>query len=168
MTNFNLNTTNEEEWLTPPEIIQSLGLFDLDPCAPPKERRLWNTAKNHYSKEEHGDGLSLEWYGRIWLNPPYGRETFKWLEKLSQHKNGIALIFARTETIGFHKTVWEKAHGIFFFKGRIKFGRTGDGKFDQPANAPSCLISYSVNDTIAIHNAIKQKKLSGKLIRRMK
>ncbi len=33
--NFNTNIDNKEEWLTPPEIIQALGTFDLDPCAPP-------------------------------------------------------------------------------------------------------------------------------------
>lgn len=96
MKNFNLNTKNSEEWFTPPELIKALGEFDLDPCSP--VNRPWDTAKKHYTKEV--DGL---WEGRVWLNPPYGKETFKWIERLAHHGDGIALIFARTDTKGFHE-----------------------------------------------------------------
>ena len=74
--NFNTNTENHDEWLTPPEIIKALGEFDLDPCSP--VNRPWDTAKKHFTKFD--DGLNKEWDGRVWVNPPYGRETFKWLE----------------------------------------------------------------------------------------
>ena len=50
-----------EEWLTPPEIIQSLGKFDLDPCSPCI--RPWDTALNHYCITE--DGLQQNWEGRV-------------------------------------------------------------------------------------------------------
>ena len=43
------------------------------------------------------------------MNPPYGSETPKWLKKLSEHGNGIALIYARTETRMFFNYVWDKA-----------------------------------------------------------
>ncbi len=161
--NFNLNTTNEQEWLTPPEIISALGPFVLDPCAQPHNRRILETAHTHWSKEEHGDGLAKKWFGRVWLNPPYGRETFKWLAKLAEHKQGIALIFARTETKGFHSEIWQKAHSVFFFEGRLTFLRS-DGSKDQPANAPSCLVSYSIADSCAIHQALVAGKIKGKLI----
>lgn len=161
--NFNLNTTNEQEWLTPPELIQALGPFDLDPCSPPLSRRVLDTALSHWSKEEHGDGLAKDWFGRVWLNPPYGRETFKWLAKLAEHKQGIALIFARTETKGFHAEIWQKAHSIFFFEGRLMF-RRGDGSKADVANAPSCLVSYSTEDTNAIKTAVEQKRIKGRLV----
>ena len=126
MKTFNSNTENKEEWLTPPYILEALGGFDLDPCAP--EFRPWDMAKVHYCKEQ--DGLSQKWFGRVWCNPPYGRQTFDWLKRLAEHKNGIALIFARTETKGFHSEVWRKAHSVFFFLGRLKFhypdGAQGD------------------------------------------
>lgn len=153
--NFNTNTDNHDEWLTPPEIIHALGEFDLDPCAP--THRPWETAKHHYTKEDNG--LILPWHGRVWLNPPYGRETFKWLEKLSEHKKGIALIFARTETRGFHSQIWEKAHSVFFFKGRLAFYYV-DGRKGCSANAPSCLVSYCEDDTMAIRNS----GLDGKIV----
>ena len=117
MKTFNTNTKNNDEWLTPPEIINSLGEFDVDPCTP--INRPWDTALIHYNKND--DGFTKEWHGRVWCNPPYGRETFQWINKLAAHGNGMTLIFARTETIGFHSEVWNKADAIFFFKGRLKF-----------------------------------------------
>ena len=151
--NFNTNTTNHDEWLTPPEIIKALGEFDLDPCAPSPTTRPWSTAFLHYWE----NGLEKDWYGRVWCNPPYGRETFKWLNKLAEHGEGTALIFARTETIGFHKEIWSKAHSIFFFKGRLKFYKV-TGEQGGTANAPSCLVSYSEKDS----DAIRESGLIGK------
>jgi hypothetical protein len=60
--------TGKDEWLTPPGLIRGLGEFDLDPCSPIK--RPWNTAKHHYSIDDNG--LQKKWFGRVWLNPPYG------------------------------------------------------------------------------------------------
>ena len=155
MKTFNTNTKNNDEWLTPPEIINSLGEFDVDPCTP--INRPWDTALIHYNKND--DGFTKEWHGRVWCNPPYGRETFQWINKLAAHGNGMTLIFARTETIGFHSEVWDKADAIFFFKGRLKFHYV-DGTQGQCANAPSCLVAYGQNNVEAIKNA----NLNGKLI----
>ena len=44
---FNTNTKNNDEWLTPPDIIKALGEFDLDPSSP--INRPWETAKKHYT-----------------------------------------------------------------------------------------------------------------------
>ena len=155
--NFNSNTNNNDEWLTPLKIIKELGKFDLDPCAPHPNNRPWGTAKKHFHKEM--DGLNQQWFGRVWCNPPYGRKTFEWLEKLHNHGNGIALIFARTETIGFHKQIWNKSNAIFFFKGRLKFYKV-DGTEGDCANAPSCLVAYGLNNLYSLQNC----KLKGKFI----
>lgn len=109
------------------------------------------------------DGLKKSWVGRVWCNPPYGRETFIWLNKLAKHGNGIALIFARTETKGFHKEVWDKADAIFFFKGRIKFYYV-DGTEGGVANAPSCLIAYGKNNVKLIKLALDNNLIKGKMI----
>ena len=144
--NFNTVTEGHDEWLTPRYITDTLGPFDLDPCSP-GIRRPWSTANLHLDKKD--DGLKGPWYGRIWCNPPYGRDTFKWLSKLADHGNGIALVFARTETIGFFEQVWERADAIFFFKGRLKFCYV-DGTEGNTANAPSCLIAYGANNVQAL------------------
>jgi hypothetical protein len=81
------------------------------------------------------------------------------MSKLADHRSGIALIFARTETIGFHKEIWRKAAGIFFFEGRIKFYHC-DGTEGDTANAPSCLVAYSQED----FDSIKRSGLSGKAV----
>jgi hypothetical protein len=155
MKNFNTNTANKDEWLTPPHIFFVLGHFSLDPCAP--VNRPWDIAERNYTKDD--DGLTKEWFGRVWLNPPYGKETFKWLNKLASHKQGIALIFARTETIGFHKEIWNKADSVFFFKGRLRFYHV-TGEKGGTANAPSCLVSYSEKDT----EIIAKSELHGRLV----
>lgn len=158
--NFNtsLNIDTKDEWLTPPEIIKSLGDFDLDPCAPVPEKRPWDTAKNHYCIRD--DGLNKEWYGRVWCNPPYGRETFVWLDKLATHGNGMALIFSRTETIGFHEKIWNKADAIFFFKGRLKFHHVSGDESVNSANAPSCLVAYGKDNIKSLETC----GLKGKLV----
>ena len=153
--NFNLNTKNNDEWLTPPSVIESLGVFDLDPCSPVV--RPWDTAKKHYNETD--DGLNKTWVGRVWCNPPYGRETFKWLSKLAKHGDGIALIFARTETKGFHREVWEKADAILFFEGRLNFHYV-DGSQSDRANAPSCLVAYGESNV----EALADSHLNGMLI----
>lgn len=146
-----------DEWLTPPEIIEALGKFDLDPCAP--FRRPWRMAGQHWCKKDNG--LDRRWYGRVWCNPPYGLEAEAWLAKLVQHGNGIALIFARTETEMFFTHVWEKADAILFLKGRLYFHYVDGSKATANAGAPSCLIAYGKDNV----EALEQSGLRGKLVR---
>lgn len=127
-----------DEWLTPPEIIKALGHFDLDPCSPVV--RPWDTADFHNTIES--DGLASGWFGRVWLNPPYGPETGKWLAKLAAHNNGIALIFARTETQAFFDWVWNCATAVLFIKGRLRFHRVNGEQSKVNAGAPSVLAAY--------------------------
>ena len=139
-------------WLTPPEIIQALGQFDLDPCAHIEQP--WETAKTMYTIED--DGFSKEWFGRVWMNPPYS-EIGRWMQKLCNHGNGIALTFARTETHYFHNYVWGKATAVFFFDGRIFFHRGNGVKAKNNAGAPSVLIAYGRENA----KALKTCKLRG-------
>jgi hypothetical protein len=164
--NFNSNTDNNDEWLTPPYIIEALGLFNLDPCAPVK--RPWRTAQGHYTVRD--DGLARRWYGRVWCNPPYGNKTFDWLRKLADYGQGTALIFARTETKGFHREIWKRATAIFFFEGRLVFydikGQPARNKKGQVtgANAPSCLVAYGLRDAEVLRGAVESGKLKGRYI----
>jgi hypothetical protein len=126
-------------WLTPPHVLDELGEFDLDPCAAP-EPRPWPTARLHIALPD--DGLRAKWDGRVWLNPPYGRETASWLHRLAQHGNGIALIFARTETDMFFKHVWQRAQAILFLRGRVTFRLPCGTDPRKNSGAPSVLIAY--------------------------
>ena len=74
------------DWYTPPWIFERMGIeFDLDPCQPINSIE-WIPAKNRYTIED--DGLECEWFGRVWLNPPYGKQTPDWLSKMDVHRNG--------------------------------------------------------------------------------
>lgn len=58
-TSFEKSKKATDEWYTPKELIDSLGAFDLDPCAPVTP--LWKTAAVMYNK--HDDGLKQNWGG---------------------------------------------------------------------------------------------------------
>lgn len=135
-------------WLTPKWILDELGDFDLDPCAAPTPRP-FPTAKRMIA-EADADGLAAEWEGRVWLNPPYGKNTGPWLQRLRAHGNGIALVFARTETNWLQPIM--ECTGVFFLKGRIKFIRP-DGSTETNAGAPSILLPFGRKNVASILNS---------------
>lgn len=132
----------ETRWLTPPSLVEALGSFDLDPCGAPNHALATST----YLLENGQDGLVLPWNGRVWLNPPYGRQADPFLERMVEHKNGTALIFARTETEAFFRYVWKEATAVCFLRRRIKFLRADGVKAKANSGAPSCLVAYSDHD----------------------
>lgn len=134
-------TGGVDEWLTPPSLIEALGPFDLDPCAP--IHRPWPTAANHYTLED--DGLRQEWRGRVWLNPPYAHAA-KWLARLADHGHGTALIFARTETALWFNYVWPHATALLFLKGRLHFHYLDGRRAKANSGAPSVLVAYGERD----------------------
>lgn len=131
-------TMLNDEWLTPQYITDQLGPFDLDPCAPIV--RPWETAKNYFTVNDNG--LLQEWNGFVWCNPPYGKHTADWLDRMAFHDNGIALIFARTETEMFFKYVWNMADSVRFIEGRLFFHYVDGTRAKANAGAPSVLIAY--------------------------
>lgn len=139
MSKHQCNKMQTDEWLTPPEIKEPLGYFELDPCTP--INRPWDTARFHYSKK-HGDGLLLPWFGRVWCNPPYGKHTCDWLEKCANHKNVTALVFARMETNMFLNWVWPYASALLFIKGRLHFYDVNGIRSKHNSGAPSVLVAY--------------------------
>lgn len=131
-----------DEWLTPPRLLEALGPFDLDPCSPVE--RPWPTAAAHYTVED--DGLSRPWEGRVWLNPPYGPRTGRWMRRMAEHGDGIALIFARTETEMFYKYAWLKAAAMLFLRGRLHFYSARGERAKGNAGGPSVLIAYGARN----------------------
>jgi hypothetical protein len=133
-------------WLTPPHVIEALGgadSFDLDPCG--FEGSPIPTAKRSYCLPQ--DGLAEAWDGRVWLNPPYTTgEIEQWLQRLSEHGCGTALIFARTETEAFQTWVMERATGVLFLRGRLHFHDAEGVRAKANAGAPSVLCAYGQDD----------------------
>lgn len=110
-----------DEWYTPLEIFQALNTeFDLDPCSPSPTH--WVPAQSVFTKEH--DGLSRDWWGLVFMNPPFGGRNghVPWLRKFFEHGNGIAIVTARTSAGWFHD--WTpKAETMVFPRGKTKFVR---------------------------------------------
>jgi len=130
-------------WETPRELMATLqnvfGRFHLDPCAPSNNK---SVSGAHICYSVADDGLSLPWFGVVFLNPPYGRELNKWIEKArsevaaGEAQTVVALVPARTDTGWWHDCIAHKAE-VFFLRGRLRFN---DGK--QSAPFPSALVIW--------------------------
>jgi len=134
-------------WITPKYITDALGEFDLDPCS--NVTMPWQHAKAFYTIGDNG--LEKDWFGRVWLNPPYSKAD-KFLEKMVQHGNGIVFLYTRVETKMFFKYVWGVADAIFFFKGRKRCtDETGEYLSNMPPQS-QCLIAYGGTNSEALVN----------------
>lgn len=130
------------DWITPRWIIDAFGpgYFDLDPCA--SLTQPWKCARESFTIED--DGLLRDWpkNSNIFLNPPYGPHTHKWVERLAGHGQGIALIFARVETKLWQDFIFPTAHGFLFPRTRIQFCRPDGTTPKSSSGAPSALIAW--------------------------
>ena len=155
-TTFEKSRNSTDEWYTPIELINSLGSFDLDPCAP--EVPLWRTATTMYDKNV--DGLKQDWFGRVWLNPPYSRPLIEqFVNRMAEHNNGIALLFNRCDSKMFIDVILEKATAIKFLKGRIKFYKK-DGTRGGSPGCGSILIAFGEDNAYTL----EKNSLPGKFI----
>ena len=140
--NPGMYSSARSEWGTPQALVDTLYgqfPFTLDVCATTEN------AKCHRYVTPEEDGLTADWramagIGWCWMNPPYGRDIAKWVEKAARERERgaaiVALLPARTDTR------WWQAHvngcaELWFIRGRIKF----DGAKD-PAPFPSMLAVY--------------------------
>lgn len=127
------------EYYTPHAIVDpirsALGGFDLDPASCLAANQFIQAA-NYYTRQKNG--LILPWWGKIWMNSPYGIQTTKptwstcpycfggysnkwiWLERLvSQYRTGLvteaaALVTASTGDVWFRRFIWNAADAILF------------------------------------------------------
>ena len=111
-------------WGTPQDLFDELDAefhFDLDVCALPENAK----CERYYTPEQ--DGLSQEWTGTCWCNPPYGRQIGKWVRKAAESGTTVVMLLpARTDTKWFHDYILGKAE-IRFLRGRLKFGGCNNG-----------------------------------------
>lgn len=115
------------DWKTPKAFYEKLNEefhFDFDPCPP----------------NPTFDGLAIDWGGRSFVNPPYGRELKKWIRKgFEEWKKGKLVVFlipSRTDTSFWHDYIMQ-ADEIRFIRGRLKFD---DCKNSAPF--PSCVVVF--------------------------
>lgn len=114
--------------------VDCMGAIDLDPCSNSKDSP--NVpALDHYIAADNG--LSMPWFGRVYMNPPYGREIGDWVSKLKREyeagntTEAIALVPARTDTQWFRSL---DCFACCYVTGRLTF--IGN---DAPAPFPSAI-----------------------------
>ena len=158
MTNWHGETAtgSTHEWYTQPDLFDALdATFDLDPAMPAtsiESRRLsarafdahggaapvpWVPVRRWYTPQDNG--LIQPWDGLVWLNPPYGNMVVPFLDRMVQHGNGVALVFARTETAWWHASA-PHAAAVLFLRDRLRHVRA-DGFQGRGAMA-SALMAY--------------------------
>lgn len=108
-------------WYTPQEFFNKYNEkynFTLDVCATDENAK----CKNYFTEEI--DGLSQDWEGVCWMNPPYGRTIKQWMKKAYESSltgaTVVCLVPSRTDTNWWHDYAMKGE--IEFIKGRLKFG----------------------------------------------
>lgn len=132
------------DWITPQWIINAFNslitdtFFDLDPCM--SLTQPWMTARAGYTVKD--DGLSKQWSGTVYCNPPYGTNVITWARRMADHGDGIMLIFARLETATWQDVIFPNADGFLFPKRRITFCRPDGSTPNGSAGAPSAFVAF--------------------------
>ena len=123
MNNDVMFSSKSSEWSTPQDFFSRLNVlfnFTLDAASTHENAK----CEKHFTAED--DGLSQDWGGQtVWLNPPYGRDIAKWVEKaykegLKENTVVVCLLPARTDTAWFHDYCMYGR--VIFVRGRLKFG----------------------------------------------
>lgn len=112
-----------KEYETPDHLFNALDKvfsFTLDVCATSHNTKVKGRYIGHWR-----NALTVDWGGRFWMNPPYGRKIGKWVDRAAKFgavagNLGVCLLPSRTETKWF-QTIWNDACLICFVSGRLRF-----------------------------------------------
>ena len=120
------HNSGENEWYTPSNFIELarevMGSIDLDPASC-EQANFTVDASVIYTKEN--DGLAHDWFGNVWLNPPYAQPLIsefadKVVEQRDNYEQCIVLVNNATETKWFQK-ISSVASAVCFPTGRVRF-----------------------------------------------
>ena len=137
----NATHNNDDEWYTPPEIIElcrdAMGGIDLDPASHEVANRCVK-ATRYFTAEDNG--LSQPWSGRVFLNPPYSRHAGKaaFIAKLAASFDAGAVTAATVVlSYDFSASWFEPLRGryaaICLCRGRVQFYKETPGDGHDPA-----------------------------------
>ena len=133
-----LGSSRSDDWPTDPGFFSVMneryGPFDLDPCATAENAK----CPRFYTRED--DGLSRPWTGRVFCNPPYGRQIGAWVARAYEAAQGeaelvVCLLPARTDTSWWHD--YATRGEVEFVRGRLRFG-----PLTNPAPFPSVVVVF--------------------------
>lgn len=134
-------TVSPDEWYTPQWLIDELGPFDLDPCAPVVKP--YEIAPVSYNRLTDGLAEENQWHGTVFMNPPYSRVLLrKFCERMAAHGDGIALLVNRQDNLLWQEVIFPTAKSMLFMRHRVKFLRP-DGTTGSPFFG-SCLVAWGL------------------------
>ncbi len=144
--------SKSDEYYTPQYIFKELNVeFDLDVASPIDRTYCHVPAKNFITE----NSLEKEWYGFVWMNPPFeGRnDKAKWLDKIFEHGNGIALTPDRSST-DWWQDASQKCDALLMVKSKIKFIDGNGISRNSPSNGTT-LFAYGEMAVNALKGATK-------------
>lgn len=143
MLNDSLYSSDKMDWPTPAYLFDALHVefnFDLDPCA----SHINAKCENYFVEAD--DGLSRPWFGRVFMNPPYGRSIGTWIAKARHEVESgnaelaVCLVPVRSDSKWWHDNCM-KSYEIRLMDQRIEFmGSTNKAPF------PTCLVIFRRGD----------------------
>ena len=138
-------TYTSDDYYTPKWIFDALGIvFDLDVACPP-QGPLHTPCSRYFTQKD--DGLSCEWQGNVFMNPPYSKAT-PWVKRFINHKNGIALLpMAKSQ---WFNDIWDDCEAIVVLPCKLIFEHPEHLK--GSIFLPAMLAAYGSNNLQALHN----------------
>ena len=137
-------TSDSEEWYTPSEYIDAaklvMGGIDIDPATNETAQGIIQ-AKTFYTKQQ--DGLQHDWFGRLWLNPPYGKQCVAFVSRainqfeIGNLDEGILLLNSNSSDSSWWQPLWD--YTLCFFNGRINFYSL-DGELKNNSTHGTCFV----------------------------
>ena len=129
---IHLHCSGHDSWYTPFDLLCKIrqvftgNQIDLDPCSDPIAQQTVQ-AMTYFTKKS--DGLSKDWFGRVFVNPPFGllggksqqgMFASKALEEYNQKRaSEVILLLKASVGYGWFNTVMEHPHG--FLRSRVAF-----------------------------------------------
>jgi hypothetical protein len=134
-----------DDYYTPKWIFDALGLhFDLDVASPPHPT---DVPCDRYLTQAD-DGLTADWHGRVWCNPPYSR-ALEWITRWLDHGNGCLMVVA-SRSKAYAKLNDSAAQFVLPDQRQLKFNKPDQ----RPTNIPFLVTLWAIgaDNIAALHN----------------
>lgn len=158
------HTSKKQNWGTPQALFDTIHdayAFTLDAAAD----RL--SAKCPIYFDEATNGLALDWFGTVWLNPPYDN-TAAWVDKAirevqQKHCDCVAMLVAARPDTAWWWQAMRYAGIVSFLKGRLKFEMykevfAGDEKSQAPGvlivDKGPCVVEITTGESAPFPSAV--------------
>ena len=139
------------EWFTPPEILEPVrelfgGRIWFDPCTTEDNP---TRADGFITEKEEVNGLTYAWINKTFVNPPYGKQLYDWIEKtVSEALRGYQIVLLVSASSRWDQERWQKIYSpkltaFCMPKGRVKFLNAEGVRCKSPPY-PSLLFFYNI------------------------